>query len=123
MDISPPSSQSRSASSLVIDSSNESINPNFSDDDSNLFLEANLSALNEGLGDTEVNKSYSFSANAGYKLVFDNLDKNVKPRHMRTDNQTKSLHFVQSYATIDRVDFSRYSNEAPTEVNAFGPSH
>ena len=119
MDISPPSSQSRSASSSMIDSSNESINPNFSDDDSNLFFEANFSALNEGLGDTEVNKSYSLSANAGYKLVFDNLDKNVKPRHMRTDNQTKSLHFVQSYATRDRVDFSRYSNEAPTEVNAF----
>ena len=107
MDISPPSSQSRALIQILAMKIQI------------YFFEANLSALNEGLGDTEVNKSYSLSANAGYKQVFDNLDKNVKPKHMRTDNQTKSLHFVQSYATRDRVDFSRYSNEAPTHSMSF----
>ena len=37
------------------------------------------------------------SFNAGYKLVLDNIDKNVKPRFMRSDSQTLSLHYVQVY--------------------------
>ena len=32
---------------------------------------------------------------------------------------TKSLRFVQSYATKVRINFSAYSNEAPMDVNAF----
>jgi len=34
---------------------------------------------------------------AGYKNIFDNLDKTIKPRFMRADYQTKSLHFVHSF--------------------------
>ena len=45
----------------------------------------------------------------GYKLVIDNIDKNVKPRDMRIDSQTKSLHYVQIYGVKDRVDFSSLS--------------
>lgn len=59
------------------------------------------------------------SLNAGYKIVFDNIDKNVKPRHMRSDNQTKSLHYVHSYAVRDRVNYSCISDEPRTEINAF----
>ena len=36
----------------------------------------------------------------------DNIDKNVKPRFMRIDKRTKSLHYFNSYAVKDRVDSS-----------------
>ncbi len=61
----------------------------------------------------------SLSINAGYKIVFDNIDKNVKPRFMRSDYQTHSLHCVHGYAVNDLVDFSEYSDVAPKEVNVF----
>lgn len=41
------------------------------------------------------------------KLVGDYIDKNVKPRHMRSDNQTKSLHYFHVYAVADRVNTSQ----------------
>ena len=31
------------------------------------------------------------------KLVLDNIDKTVKPRHQTSDAQTKSLHYIQVY--------------------------
>lgn len=46
-----------------------------------------------------------------YRLVGDNLDKNVKPREMRVDHQTLSLHFFHSYAIPDRVDISDFSSK------------
>ncbi len=55
----------------------------------------------------------------GYKIVFDNVEKNVKPRYMRSDCQTRSLHCVHGYGVKDRIDFSEYSDVAPQEVNAF----
>jgi len=58
MNISPVSSQLTLRSTAVLDSSNERVNLNVSDDDSNSLFEANLLALHEDLSDTEVNKSY-----------------------------------------------------------------
>ena len=46
-----------------------------------------------------------------FKLVGDIIDKNVKPRYMRSDNQTKSLHYFHVYAVADRVDTSQSSNQ------------
>ena len=48
-----------------------------------------------------------------YKVVGDNLDKNVKPTDYRVDSQTKSLHFFQSYAVRDRIDLSSYDDSPP----------
>ena len=48
-----------------------------------------------------------------YKLVGDNIDKNVRPRQMRTDYQTRSLHYFHTYAVCDRVDMSQFSNDKP----------
>ena len=45
-----------------------------------------------------------------FKLVGDNIDKNVKPHDMRHDNQTKSLHYFHTYALRDRIDLSRYDD-------------
>jgi len=46
-----------------------------------------------------------------YKLVGDNIDKNVRPRDMRSDHQTRSLHYFHTYAVRDRVDISHYSDK------------
>ena len=62
------------------------------------------------------------SVNTGYKIVFDNIDKNIKPRFMRSDFQTRSLHYVNSYAVKDRIDFSQFSSETLTHslfLNSF----
>lgn len=45
-------------------------------------------------------------------LVGDNLDKNIRPRDMRSDHQTQSLHYFHTYAVRDRVDVSSYSSES-----------
>jgi L1 cell adhesion molecule like protein len=42
----------------------------------------------------------------GFKVVGDNIDKNVKPRYMRLDKRTQSLHYFNAYAIKDRVDCS-----------------
>ena len=49
----------------------------------------------------------------GYKVVGDNVDKKLKPRYMRSDNQSKDLHYFHLYALRDRVDFSRASEDPP----------
>ena len=49
----------------------------------------------------------------GLKLVIDNIDKTVKPRHQRLDAQTQSLHYIQVYAVKDRVDYSSLSHSPP----------
>ena len=59
------------------------------------------------------------SVNTGYKIVFDNIDKNIKPRFMRSDYQTRSLHYVNSYAVKDRINFSQFLSETPTELTLF----
>lgn len=41
-----------------------------------------------------------------YKLVGDNIDKDIKPRNMRIDHRTKSLHYFNAYAIKDRIDTS-----------------
>ena len=48
-----------------------------------------------------------------YKIVGDNIDKEIHPTHMRTDYQTKSLHYFQSYAVQDRINLSQYSSDEP----------
>ena len=57
-----------------------------------------------------------------YKMVFDNIDKNIKPRDMRADAQTISLHYVQIYSVRSRINFSSLSTTpkcAHGEVNMF----
>ncbi len=68
-----------------------------------------------GEGTSSGDTAASQSVNAGHKIVFDNIDKDVKPRHMTSDNQTRSLH-VQSYAVKDRVNYDCLSGERRTEV-------
>ena len=41
-----------------------------------------------------------------FKLVGDNIDKNINPQDVRLDSQTVSLHYFHSYAVRDRIDMS-----------------
>jgi len=56
---------------------------------------------------------------ATYKLAGDNLDKNVRPRDMRSDHQTQSFHLFHTYAVRDRID-SNFSDDKgnPEEFKA-----
>ncbi len=49
---------------------------------------------------------------ATYKLVGDNIDKNIKPsaRDMRSDHQTRSLHYFHAYGVRDRIDLSQFED-------------
>lgn len=81
--------------------------------------------IDEFLGPLESSSSTRLPT---YKLVGDNIDKNVRPREMRSDNQTRSLHYFHTYALRDRLDLSDVSNKAPAtdiahmQVEALLPS-
>eukprot|EP00731_Ephydatia_muelleri_P004086 Em0002g262a len=65
---------------------------------------------------------------SGFRLVGDNIDKNVKPRDMRINSQTSSLHYFHAYAVKDRISFKHLSADAtiifPQDIdfNVFYPS-
>ena len=46
------------------------------------------------------------SGSGGYKVVGDNIDKNVKPRYLRINKRTQSLHYFNSYAVKDHIKVS-----------------
>ena len=52
----------------------------------------------------------------GFKIVGDNLDKNIRPSFQRCDRQTISLHYFHSCAISDRIDFSSLSNIRPKHI-------
>ena len=46
-----------------------------------------------------------------FKIVGDNIDKDVKPRDMRVDYSTRSLHYFHAFAVQDRLDLTGYSDK------------
>ena len=88
--------------------------------------ETEIEAHQEG-GETEIEAQSSAEAGEnsiqrtenglewqGFKIVGDNIDKTVRPRHQTTDSQTQSLHYFNSFAVRDRIDFSSYSDISPS---------
>lgn len=61
----------------------------------------------------EVDESVHAPVILGYKIVGDNVDKNIKPRYYRQDRQTVSLHCYHSYAVQDRINIHGLSDETP----------
>lgn len=56
----------------------------------------------------------------GFKIVGDNIDKSVNPRHQTMDRQKQSLHYFHSFAVLDRVDLSGLSDECPkVDIKSF----
>ena len=55
----------------------------------------------------------------GFKVVIDNLDKNIRASFQRIDRSTLSLHFIHAYGALDNIDFSGLSDDrpAPKEVD------
>ena len=49
----------------------------------------------------------------GIKLVIDNVNKNVVPRNMTSEQQTKSLHYVHMYRVEDRISIGHLSHDPP----------
>ena len=80
-------------------------------DDSTLLRQSSPPSTPPTLLTAHASCDQPLSINSGYKLVFDNIDKTVKPRHMTMDSQTQSLHFVQAYAVKDRIDYSCFSDQ------------
>ena len=89
----PSPSSSSSASSAESDSSEHSF------EESSALTSESISSPESASGTTPIT----------YKLVGDNIDKNVRPREMRSDVQTRSLHYFHTYAVRDRVDMSQFS--------------
>ena len=65
----------------------------------------------------------------GFRIVGDNIDKSVKPRDLRHNHQSASLHYFHAYAVKDRIDVSNLSSDMPLivssdiDINSLLPSH
>ena len=53
----------------------------------------------------------------GYKIIGDNIDKNVHSRFHTLASPTKSLHYFHAYAVKDRIDTSKFSDIPPSIPN------
>lgn len=53
----------------------------------------------------------------GFKIVGDNIDKNIRPSFQRINRQTVSLHYFHSCAVGDRVNLASLSDIAPCDVS------
>jgi len=58
---------------------------------------------------------------SGFKIIGDNIDKNLRRSFQRCVRQTISLHYFHSCAVGDRIDFSHLSDVAP-ESDVMDPS-
>ena len=58
----------------------------------------------------------------GFKIVGDNIDKNVRPSYQRLDHQTQSLHHFHSFAVRDRINLTAYSDHDPALPPTIDPA-
>ena len=64
----------------------------------------------EGTCSSPMNKPVK-SSWKGFKIVGDNIDKNFRRSFQRVDFiQTRSFHYFHSYAVLDRIDISGYTD-------------
>ncbi len=67
-----------------------------------------------------IQEKYVKLACRGFHLCGDNLDKNVRRRHMRSDRQTESLHYFYSYGVLNRIDFSALYYDVRIDNSSLG---
>lgn len=67
-------------------------------------------SLHEGTG---IQSNMMPSEWIGFKIVGDNIDKTVRPRHQTLEKRTQSLHYFHSYAVKDRIDMRDLSDTKP----------
>ena len=51
----------------------------------------------------------------GFKIVGDNIDKNVKRRHQTVERGTMSLHYLHSFGVKDRIPCNTVDDIAPSK--------
>ena len=88
--------------------------------DQGIFLDnVDLDVINdEDVNGSDHNTEVSQSSSEwkGFKIVGDNLDKNIRPSLQRFHNKTNSLHYFHYYALLDRLDLSACSEIVPTDL-------
>uniref|UniRef100_A0A1X7TR30 DUF6589 domain-containing protein n=1 Tax=Amphimedon queenslandica TaxID=400682 RepID=A0A1X7TR30_AMPQE len=67
--------------------------------------------------DEDTDEEGHFEDVFGFKIVGDNIDKNVRPRHNREDRKTISMHYYHSYAVCDRASIYGLSDDIPNLRN------
>ena len=72
----------------------------------NISTDTSQPAANAGQISTDSGTTSTLPHARGVKIVGDNIDKTVKTRYMRVDQQGRSLHYFHAYATRDRFDLS-----------------
>ena len=87
------------------ESSSSITTPTFSD---LTYTETSSVNIDAFLGPVEAEEESNIST---FKLVGDNIDKLIRPRHMRLDNQNQSIHYFHAYGVHDRIDLSNFSDE------------
>ena len=70
----------------------------------------------EGTSSTTADVHGSRSQWFGFKIVGDNIDKTVKPRHETMQHHSQNLHYFHSYTVQDRIDFSQLS-DTPSQLD------
>ena len=89
-------------------------------DEDNFISESNATAQRICIPDqsvvSEAVPATCASSWTGYKIVGDNVDKNVRRSFQRVGYTTQSLHYFNAYAALDRIDFSGLSDEVPATV-------
>lgn len=56
----------------------------------------------------------------GFVLVGDNIDRSVNARHQTMESRNRSLHYFNSYAVLDRCDFSHLPEfQSPTDRSSY----
>lgn len=74
-------------------------------------LTVSLSSPLSDVAELEMESVHEWS---GFKVIGDNIDKNVRPSFQRLDHRTQSLHYFHSIAVRDRADHSSASISVPT---------
>lgn len=78
------------------------------------FEQQQQSGIEEHNPEAEVTEDLSNNW-CGFKIVGDNIDKNVCRSFQRVDMQTQSMHHFHCYAIRDRVDLSASSDCPPVQ--------
>jgi hypothetical protein len=73
----------------------------------------------EGINIASSTVDYQVAPLYSFKIHDDNIDKDVRPSHMRTNRKTNSLHFFNAYAVRDRIDTSalQENHNIPQSLN------
>ncbi len=75
------------------------------------FIQLFINAIVNSSGDEEYTDQVHEAPTSRFKIVGDNIDIGIKARYMRsTQFINHSLHYFNSFAVLNRINFQEYSN-------------